>query len=535
MEITLLSLPIIAIDKIIAHVDCKTIRAMVCTSIGLHNYIKTRIGFIFNDIYLDPIIRAFLLSTKVKVVEYSDFLKIYKIIEDDFTIEYYYYKGIAKYTKGRKQNGGRNKSIIPNNEITDKFHSYIERYMNESILYFKGGSMSKHKHERKLRNIIPDIPSCVNPEMDEYQDKLNRLFKSIKIFISKLLSAYHDLTLTEYILAIRNFLYHITFYDPKRNIMDDTKGVIASYRQLQLDKPMPYNHAGHFYLYLLLRYHDINRTMLNCINSQSGRYGRYNGNNILFMDFENVRTYDYVEPLYKMVCTNLNDKNYSSRCNIIVKLFKNAHDKAKKLIKKNILYYDVGYAGIPTSMPTGKISFKYSGQSYEFKKAQSYASRNQIDNLYLKISEIYNLADEISLNIKYYKPLMKVINNGLVIDKNHEHFYYNKGCYFHHFKDVAEYLQQNPNKIEYMIKLCDLDISTGIILKILNKITSIDNFVHGYKLLENKYKYEMNDILLFLSTNDYELPDKIDEEIQKFNKKELPYFYMDKNAYSIEF
>lgn len=257
MSVSFLILPELAIDQIIFNLDCKSIRSVSCVCRYLYHFIRKQIKCIFQNIYFDESIRLYLHVVKAKVYNYNDFLKISRIVDDDFTREYYYYKGIAKETKNKKNRGGRNHCIIPENEITDRFHGYIETYMRYAIM---------GEHYNNNNNIIcykKHPVRSLNRKDSVYIYTLFNLKNQLKSLVSNTLSAYNDLTLIEYLLMIRNFLNQVINYSSKRNTIIDTKNVINAYREMLLSVEIPENHIGYFYFYLLLRYHDINRTMLS--------------------------------------------------------------------------------------------------------------------------------------------------------------------------------------------------------------------------------------------------------------------------------
>ncbi len=96
MNNSFLILPDPAIDQIIFNLDCKSIRILVCTCRFTHNYITSYIKTIFRSIYIDESIRSYLRSIKVKVHNYSQFVKVSRLIEDEIIREYYYYKVLLR-------------------------------------------------------------------------------------------------------------------------------------------------------------------------------------------------------------------------------------------------------------------------------------------------------------------------------------------------------------------------------------------------------------------------------------------------------
>ena len=500
MSVSFLILPELAIDQILFNLDCKSIRSASCVCRDLYHYIRTRIKCIFQNIYFDESIRLYLHVVKAKMHNYNDFLKISRIVDDDFTREYYYYKGIAKETKNKKNRGGRNHCIIPENEITDRFHGYIETYMRYAIMG------EQYNNNNLICYKKPPVRS-LNRKDREYRCTLFNLKNQLKSLVSNTLSAYHDLTLIEYLLMIRNFLNQVMNYSSKRNTMIDTKNVINAYREMLLSVEIPENHIGYFYFYLLLRYHDINRTMLS-------DYGASHRNQLdkevtqAYLNFTNVVRPDYFEQLFNYTFTNVERKNYINECNLMVKLFKNVYDKAHLQLKNNIIYF--------------KRPYEY---NYGYYSRFNFDIGNCTEYLYINIDQTERFITIILRELekskkKNYLSLMKLINNGFVITN------YQKigACN----RTIDMFIRDNlisKQQINYIINICKMNISSTVALEMMyTHDFNYGLFKEAYEIMEYNYNYNMKEIILFLSKNNFKLPRNLSDEIGKFNRKDKFYY-----------
>lgn len=497
MTDSLLNLPIEAIDHVVQFLDCRSICRMVKTCRAFSSHIRRRIKIIFRDLYMDKIIRSFLFITKTEVKTYTQFLKVANIIEDDYIREYYYYKGIARETRKRALCGSRNHSKIPENEITDGFHRYIEFYMRCSIMSHRS-DFNSHRYYFYGRNKQP--PQTLNHLDREYQMKMYRLNCSIRSLIGCTLSTFHDLTLVEYLLTIRNFLYHAMNQEQKRNTMKDTKNVIKEYREMQARIPMPKNHMGYFYFYMLLKYHDMNRTLLSDYNSH---FKTLDCKSINYYGFNQIRP-DYFEPYYKFFANNIDTRDYVTRFNIMIRIYKNVYLKIRKLAKKNIKYF--------ISKPGG-----YQCNYYRY--------NDPVDMLYID----YHFAEDTSLKLStdiiqknpQYESVNKLFRKGFILPDNNTFSLFGGTL-----RTISRYNLTNQKINDIMILCNDYNIGGVKALEIACNIDfHMGNFAKGYETIEKTYKYKMEHILLFLSKHRYQLPPRLGAVILEFEEQHISYYF----------
>ncbi len=342
----------------------------------------------------------------------------------------------------------------------------------------------------------------------EYRNKLYSLNNSIRSLICNALSTFHDMTLVEYMLLIRNFLNQIGNNEPKNNVMNDTKNVINEYREMQDIWPLPENHMGYFYLYLILKYHDINRTMLSDYTNHTKNLP--NLKQITYMGNANSIRPDYFEEFYKFVSENINDPNYMMKCNLLIKMYKNTYVKSRKLINAKIIYFN-NYPG---------KNYRYNNGYYNYGYLSSLVT---IDNFYMRFTDIYNIFTvKLLRDIKRYpqfKLILKLINNGFIIADSTSIVRFGNPLLSLSNHNLSD------NDIKDLMRICEFHIGGIKALEILESDNfNIDSFIDAYGTLKNTYKYDMGKIFKFLEPNEYILPHELNKEIHKFENGHKFYY-----------